>query len=214
MPKGVPVGKLELAWSRKVLSGVEVVDAVTLAPVSQGLRIRADGLRNRPTANHSGFHYWLPEGTAQVQGISVVSLDGIYGDADVAPPAAPAKSVRVELAPTPGYTFPPGATALRGTIRLSQLGPAQPVAGATTRLQWSDGTDWFDAPTAVITDYRGEFAVPLRLAPKDEPQLTGGAMAVRLRVKRGSITRTSDPFTLRPGQVSSGSQPFIWNDLN
>ena len=214
MPRRFPVGTLEMGWTRRVLCGAEIVDAVTLKPVIRDIKVRAEGLKNKPTANKRGFHYWLVEGNAQPQRISVSSLDGTFSDAESPPPVAPAKLVRIELAPRAGYPFPPGATALRGTIRLSQFGPVRPIVGASVRLQWFDGTDWFDAPTQVTTDDRGEFAAPLRLAPKHEPQLTNGGMAVRLRVRRGSITRTSDEFALRAGQVSPAAQPFIWNDLN
>lgn len=214
MARGFPVGTLEIAWTRRVLCGAEILDAVTLAPVTDGIRVRADGLRNKPTATHSGFHYWLVEGNAQPQRISVTSLDGVYSDVDTLPPAPPQKSVRIELAPGPGYPFPAGATAARGTINVSQTGPVRPVVGAAVRLQWSDGAVWVDAPTQVMTDERGEFAAPLRLAPKDEPRLTTDGIAVRLRVRRGSITRTSDEFALAAGRVSPTVQPFIWNNLN
>jgi hypothetical protein len=208
------VGTLELAWTRRVLCGAEIVDAVTLAPVTDGIRVHADGLKNKPSVNHSGFHYWLEEGNAQPQRISVTSLDEVYSDVDTVPPVPPQKSIRIELAPRPGYPFPPGATVARGTINVSQVGPVRPVVGAAVRLQWSDGAVWIDAPTPVTTDERGEFAAPLRLAPKDEPRLIAGGIAVRLRVRRGSITRTSDEFALSAGRVSPTAQPFIWNDLN
>jgi hypothetical protein len=205
---------LEMAWKRRVLCAAEVVDAVTLDPVIRDIKVSAVGLKNKPSVTNSGFHYWLTEGNSQPQRISVASLDGAFSDAETLPPVPPAKSVRIELAPRPGYSFPPGATAVRGTIRMSRFGSPQPAVGAFVRLQWSDGTDWFDAPTQVTTDERGEFAAPLRLAPKAEPRLVGGGIAVRLRVRRGSSTRTSNEFALRAGQVSPAAQPFIWNDLN
>ena len=214
MPRRFPVGMVEIGWNRRVLCGAEIVDAVTLAPVTEGIRVRADGLSNKPTVNHSGFHYWLEEGNAQPQRISVTSLDELYSDVDTLPPVPPRKSVRIELAPRSGYPFPAGATAARGTINVSQVGPVRPVVGAAVRLQWSDGAVWVDTPTQVTTDERGAFAAPLRLAPKDEPRLIAGGMAVRLRVRRGSITRTSDEFALPAGRVSTTVQPFIWNDLN
>jgi hypothetical protein len=214
MPRRFPVGPLETAWTRTVLCGVEIIDAMTLAPVTDGIKVRAAGLKNGPNVNHSGFHYWLLEGNAQPQRISVTSLDDIYSDVDTAPPVPPQKFVRIELAPRSGYPFPAGATAVRGTVNLNKTGPVKPVVDAAVRLQWSDGAIWVDAATQVMTDDRGQFAAPLRLAPKDEPRLITGGIAVRLTVRRGSISKTSNEFALPAGRVSTTPQPFIWNDLN
>ena len=134
--------------------------------------------------------------------------------AESEPPEPPAKSVRIELAPRFGYPFPQGATALRGTLRESLYGPPAPVAGARVRLQWFDETDWIDAPTSVASEASGDFAAPLRLAPKAEPDRRAGGFAVRLRVDRDGITRTSDEFALQPGRVGSRGQPFIWDELH
>ena len=83
------------------------------------------------------------------------------------------------------------------------------------RLQWSDGVDWLDAPVAVTTEASGDFAAPLRLAPKAEPQtLADGRLSVRLSVTRHSTTRTSNEFALAADRVGSGEQPFIWDDLH
>jgi hypothetical protein len=213
MPSGFPVGLLELAWSRRMLCAAEIVDAVTLEPVTGEIKVRAQGLKGKPSVNRSGRHYWLEEGGAQPQRIFVDASNTRYADAEAAPPVPPNRSVRIELSPRASYPFPPGVTALRGTLRVSRFGPARPVSGASVRLQWSDGTAWSDAPTAVTSDERGDFAAPLRLAPKDEPRLVSGGIAVRLRVERGGITGTSDEFALPAGQVSPATQPFIWDDL-
>jgi len=214
MPDRFPVGvPLDAAWTRRMLCAAEIVDAVTLEPVTTGIKVRADGLELEPQVNRSGFHYWLEEGGAQPQRIFVEALDTPYADGEAAPPVPPRKSVRIELVPRASYPFPPGATALRGTLLVSRFGTPEAVSGASVTLQWSD-TGWIDAPTTVTTDDRGDFAAPLRLAPKDEPRLVDGEIAVRLRVEREGATRTTDEISMPAGKVTPAAQPFIWDDLH
>ena len=212
MPSRFPVGlPLEKAWTRRMLCAAEIVDAVTLEPVTTHIKVQADGLKRKPRISRSGYHYWLEEGGAQPQRIFVDAAGTPYGDAESPPPDPPNKIVRIELVPRCSYPFAGGTTALRGTLRVSRFGAPQSIAAATVLLQWFDGTGWINAPTVVTSDERGDFAAPLRLAPKDEPRLVAGEIAVRLRVGRGAITRTSDEFALRAGQVSPAPQPFIWD---
>ena len=215
MPDRFPVGlPLDAAWTRRVLCAAEIVDAVTLEPVTENLTVRVTGLKRRPVVNRSGFHVWLEEGDAKPQRIFVDASRTLYANAESAPPAPPNKSVRIELVPRVAYPFPAGATVLRGTLRQSRFGTPTPVAGAAVQLQWGDDTDWVDAPTRVTSEDNGDFAAPLRLAPKAEPRLVPGGLAVRLRITRNGSTRTSDEFALPPGRVTPGGQPFIWDDLN
>lgn len=204
----------ERAWTRRLLCAAEIVDAVTLRPVSAGLKVRADGLRRNPFVNGSGVYCWLEEGGAQPSRIVVDATGTVYADAESAAPVPPAKSLRIELVPRFAYPFPGGATALRGTLRVSRFGTPRPITGASIQLQWSDGAVWIDAPTRVTTDRSGDFAVPLRLAPKQEPRLVSGSVAVRLRVDRAGSARTSDELSLRAGQVSAAPAPFVWEDLH
>ena len=205
----------ETAYSRRLLCAAEMVDAVTLARVTEDLKVSAPGLRRKPTVNASGFFVWLEEGGATPERIVVDASDTAYASAESPPPVPPEKKVRIELAPRYGYPFPPGATALRGTIRVSRYGPPEPVVGARVGLQWSGDTGWVDAPVAVASEANGDFAAPLRLAPKAEPRtLPGGGLAVRLVISRNGTTRTSDEFPLHQGRVGGRDQPFIWDDLN
>jgi hypothetical protein len=211
-PVGLP---LDAAYSRRLLCAAELVDAVTLERVTADLKVSALGLQRKPAINASGFFVWLDEGGAAPTRILVDASDTYYASTESGPPAPPANSVRVELAPRFAYPFPPGATALRGTLRVSRFGRPEPVAGATTRLQWFDGISWIDAPVTVTSESSGDFAAPLRLAPNAEPRTRpGGGLAVRLRVTRNGTIRTGDEFALAPGRVSSRDQPFIWDDLH
>lgn len=216
MPDRFPTGlPLDDAFRRRLLCAVELVDAVTLNRVTAGLKVSARGLQRKPVINAGGFFIWLEEGARQPTRILVDASDTPYANAETAPPGAPAASVRIELAPRFAYAFPPGATALRGTLRVSRFGQPEPVAGAAITLQWSNGSAWIDAPVTVTTEASGDFAAPLRLAPKAEPRmLPGGCLAVRLKVARGGATRTSDEFALAAERVGGRDQPFIWDDLH
>jgi len=205
----------ETAYNRRLLCAAEMVDAVTLERVTADLVVTAPGLRRAPQVNASGFFFWLEEGGATPQRIVVDASDTYYASVERAPPAPPEKSIRIELAPRFGYPFPPGATALRGTLRVSRYGPPEPVARARVWLQWSGDSGWIDSPVAVTSEGNGDFAAPLRLAPKAEPRMLAGAgLAVRLLVARNGTTRTSGEFALRQGGVGGRDQPFIWDDLN
>lgn len=215
MPDRFPVGiPLEVAWTRRVLCAAEIVDAVTLLPIRKGIDVRARGLKRKPQVNFSGHHVWLEEEDgARPERIFVDARDTHFSSAESAPPVPPQKNIRIELAPQFAYPFPDGATALRGTLRESRFGAPKPIVNALVRLQWFN-TDWVDAATTVTTNEKGDFAAPLRLAPKAEPKLDDGKIVVRLRVQRDDAQRTTEEFGMAPGKVTPAPQAFIWDDLN
>ncbi|QWW71221.1 hypothetical protein [Rhizobium sp. WYJ-E13] len=204
---------LEIGFVRRVLLAAEIVDGVTLRPVTSGIRVSASGLRQRPRINASGFYVWLEEGDRQAGDIVVEALHSGFESTQAAPTALPGH-VRIELTPTPRYRFTTGATALRATLRESLFGPSVPVANARIRLQWSDDNGWNDARLVSISAANGDFAVALRLAAADEARsLPNGDLAVRLKVERDGVVRTSDEIPLRQGAVSAWRQAFIWDEL-
>lgn len=205
----------ETAFTRRLLLAAEIVDAVTLEPVTRGLKVTATGLRRRPVINVGGFHVWLQDGDLEPRRI-VVDADGSpYESAEAEPPAPPERSVRIELAPRFGYPFPPGATALRGTLRARRFGPPVPIAGARVRLQWNDDADWVDAPVVSTSDGNGDFAALLRLARGAEPKPhPDGGVTARLVCDRDGAVRTSAEFPVLQGRVSAREEPFIWEELN
>jgi hypothetical protein len=209
---------LEQAYSRKVLFAAEILDAVTLEPVTREVEVRATGLNNRPIVNAGAFFVWLEEGARQAQQVIVDASATQYESRDVPAPVPPARHVRIELAPKYGYPFPPGVTALRGTLIESPIGTRTAVAGAEIWLQWIDdtvaGTNWVDAPTKSHSAANGDFAALLRPTPAQIPRLDpSGSLAVRLRVDREGTTRTSLEFSLQQGRVTGGLPPFAWSDL-
>lgn len=204
---------LEIGFSRRVLMAAEVVDGVTLRPVTRGVRVLATGLRRKPLVNRSGLYVWLEEEGRVADEIVVESLNGDYQTAR-ATPLMPPDHRRIELPPAHGYRFPPGATALRGTLRERLYGPPVPIAGADVRLQWSNDDGWNDATLSSRTAINGDFAAVLRLASTaDARTLPGGDLAIRLRVEWDGAARTSDEIPLGQGAVTAWRQAFIWDEL-
>lgn len=221
----------EAAYQRKVLLALEVLDAVTLQRVSQGLTVTASGLRGGPLVNASGIFVWLEEVPAALQMIAIEP-----GRLPFEAARLPAAQIRqpftsVELAPTCSYPFAAGMTGLCGSLvekRGAAPGNLQPIAGAQVRLVWlaDDGATWNDAPTRSHTSANGDFAVILRFAPTDVPQLdANGNLTVRLRVDRGTGRELgTGNFSIRQGLVADaqtylrqGGAPHdlvvAWNEL-
>jgi hypothetical protein len=204
----------EVAFARRVLFAAEIVDAVTLEPVTKDIKVSATGLRNKPVINASGFFVWLEEGAAQPLGVIVDASATQYLSATAAAPVPPKRSVRIELAPRYGYPFQAGVSAMRGTLRERRFGGPSPVEDAEVWLQWSDDIGWVDAPTRSTTAANGDFAALLRLAPDQDPNPNpSGGWNVRLKVRRDNITRTSADIPFHQGRINSMNVPFAWDEL-
>jgi hypothetical protein len=208
----------ELAYARKVLFAAEVIDAVTLDPVTRGIEVTATGLARKPIVNHGGFFVFLEEAGAQPQQVVVTAANAPYESITVAAPQLPARRVRIELVPRYDYPFAPGITAMRGSVIESATGNRVAIADAETWLQWIDdtagGTVWVDAPTHSRSNTQGDFAAILRLLPNQVPRPNAsGGLQVRLRVRREVITRTSSEFSIPQGRVADALPPFAWDEL-
>jgi hypothetical protein len=203
---------------------LELLDAVTLERVSQGVSVVADGLRGIPVVNAGGLFVWREEDFGQLR--KVVIDPGILPyeivELEAAQVLRPLKTV--ELPPRTDYPFTTGVTGLRGTLVESPVVPPQrpePVRNAEVSLNWLDEDGaWQDAVTISHTDIRGgDFVSILRLAPTEMPNLdTTGAITVRLRVSRpGMNDRRSAEVKLPFGRITSPSTSnpltFAWNDL-
>ena len=123
----------ELAYHRRVLFAIEVLDAVTLERVTQGLKVKALGLKGLPIVNAGGLFVWLSEDLNALQNVTIEP--GVLPFESVEIPAAQLKiplSI-VELSPRSAYPFPPGLTAIRGALieeRVAPPAPPQPVQDA------------------------------------------------------------------------------------
>jgi hypothetical protein len=208
----------ELAYHRRVLFAIEVLDAVTLERVTQGLKVTAMGLKGLPVVNAGGLFVWLKEDLNALQKVTIGPGALPFESLEI--PAAELKiplSI-VELSPRSGYPFPAGITAIRGTLIEERVAPPdhpQPVQDAGVRLMWldDDGTTWHDSPVRSHTNVQGDFATILRFAPDEVPRVSAnGALTVRLRAKRtGQGELRTAAFALPRGRIADNT--YAWNEL-
>lgn len=207
---------LEKAYRRNVLFAVEVLDAVTLARISQGLKVVAEGLQGKPIVNASGLFVWLEEDIEPLRKITIDPGMLPHESAERTKGQLQLPMTTIELPPRLDYPFAPGITGLRGTLIEERAIPPVPVADAEVRLHWldDDGTTWHNAPTASHANPNGDFAVIVRLAPADVPRLDAdGALTVRLHAQRaGQNERRTANFLLK-GRVADAPSPFAWDEL-
>jgi hypothetical protein len=209
---------LEQSYTRNVLFAVEVLDAVTLTRLSQGVTVTAHGLAREPVVNAGGLFVWLKEDITKFQGLDVDS--GILPHESRQFTAAELQRPlwTIELPPRRSYPFTRGVAGIAGMLidtRVAAPTRPVPVAGASVRLRWLDDNGMLrDASTVSHTDDKGGFAAIVRLAPTDVPRVdAAGALTVRLQVDRGGTVRTSPDLPLTPGLVDDSLLPFAWDEL-
>ena len=216
----------ELAYRRRGLFAVELLDGATLERVCQGITVTADGLLGKPVKNSSGMFVWLDEDIARLKKIIVEPGLRPYERVELPSSQVQPRIVnRIELPPRIDYPFPAGLTGLRGTVieqRVTLQRVSKPIVNGVVRLQWLREEDglWRDSPTAASTNETGDFAAFLRLTPGEVPQLdpTDGKVVTRLRVSRtGFMDRTSSDFKLAEGRITNPTPDetltFAWNEL-
>jgi len=212
--------QFEKAYERHVHFAVELLDAVTLTRVSEGVKVVVEGLQGKPIVNPSGCFVWLREKNATIQKITVNVGSLPYESAERDASQITLPLTTIELQPRVNYDFAPGITGLRGTLMEQRVSNPDPVGGAEIKLRWLDDTgSWHDAPTASLTDTKsGDFVSILRLAPKEKPDIdANGAVTVRLQVRRNGFTRSSTDLKLLQGRITDptalNSLTFAWDEL-
>src|ERR1700741_1074820 len=139
----------EEGYRRLAMFALELVDAVTLSRVSNGVKVTADGLRGKPTINASGLFVWLQE-VGNLQKISIEPGQLPYEDVEIAAADLQNPFMTIELQPRADYAFSAGITGLRGTLIEQQVVAPQipvPVPNAEVHLRWLDDNGiWQDAP--------------------------------------------------------------------
>lgn len=217
----------ERAWEREVRFAVEVIDAVTMEPVWDGLTVKVKGLNATPIVSAGGRFVWLAEAGAnpteveidpgrlpyQLHKESVLPLP--------APPAPQYSFIRLELSPTPAYSFDAGTTGVRGTLLRKRVeDPLVALPDVDVRLQWIDdngpgpGLDWKNAPTISKTDDHGDFVAILRLATNQIARTDAQQrMRVRVAATHGGLTLCSPELPIRPGYVADVQQSFAWDEF-
>jgi hypothetical protein len=223
----------ETAYVRTVLLAVELLDAVTLEPVTRDVRVAVTGLGGRPLTSAGGRLVWLAEGTRRPGRVLVDPGSLPYDAEDVpAPPLPPepgqvpenGRLLRVWLRPSRGYPFPDGATLVRGRIRETADETADETAGAgavldaEVWLEWQDEAtgEWRNQRTRSFTRTRrgGEFTAFLRPAASRPAFGSDGLMPARLGVARGGTVRYTPQFSLREGRALEQSMRVAWSELD
>jgi hypothetical protein len=212
--------QLEQAYNREVLLALEVLDAVTMTRVSDGLTVVADGLLGKPIVNSSGYFVWLKENLAGLQKITINPGTQPYEPYELSRLDVKFPLTIIELQPRADYEFASGLTGLRGTLIERRVIPLQPVTDAQIKLLWlDDNGQWQNAPNATHTNAKtGDFVSILRLAPKQIPEIdVNGAVTVRLQVGRSGATRSSNDLKLLQGRITDPTTlnplTFAWDEL-
>jgi len=207
---------LERAYTREAMLAVELLDAVTLERVTQGVEVTAKGLTGRPIVNFGGLFVWLKEDATHFEKLSIEPRTAPFERIEI-PAAQVARPLhRVELTPLANYPFAPGMTAIRGSLIESRPPPgATPVAipGATIRLEWldDDGTTWHPWQAPAVTNTAGDFISILRLASGSSPRLVAGEMTIRLFANRATGPQKTASFQLPQGRVADAT--YAWDEL-
>jgi len=220
-------GMFDLAYSRKVMFAVELLDPVTLERVSQGVKVVAQGLKGMPILNASGQFIWLKEDIGPLIGISIDPISLPYQRETVSVdelklPSDKPLIMSIELLPRTDYAPAAGTTGLRGSVFEDRMMPAVAVRDADVRMQWldEDNVTWMDAPGRSRTNTAGDFVAVLRLAPTDTPHVdpVAGLLTVRLFVKRsdGREWHTAS-VKIRQSYVEDASTVreliFAWDEM-
>jgi hypothetical protein len=217
----------EQAYQRQVLFALELLDAVTLSRVSQGVTVAAEGLQRAPIVSAGGLFVWLREDIGPLRRVTVDP--GVLPYERLALDAAEIQRPLTtrELAPRTTYPFAAGLTGLLGTVieeRVAPPGRPVPIADAEIRLRWLDEDGaWQDAPTVSHTGSNGDFVAIVRRARSQDPPpaVVPPALTVRVRVRRGPNERTSGNLLLPQGRVADPSTfasgpdalTFAWDEL-
>lgn len=214
---------LEVGYMRQALFGIELLDAVTLARISNGVRVVAEGLRGRSVINGSGVFAWFREDLSLLKKITIDPGVLPYEETEIGPAELVFPIKTVELAPRANYPFASGITGLRGVLIEERIAEPAPVRDASVWLRWLDENGvWRDAPTAGRTGAKGDFVSFLRLSPADIPLVEAdGTFTVRLRARRSGDERESADWKLPQGRIADPSTfdqganalIFAWDEL-
>jgi len=210
--------------TRNALFGIELLDAVTLDRVSEGVTVTADGLHARkPVRNASGLFAWFREDFSRLQKVTIDPGFLPYEKIELQPAQLQIPVTVVELTPRLDYPFAAGITGLRGLLIEERVVPRVPVRNADVRLRWLDDTSmWRDAATELRTGPKGDFVAFLRLSPAEVPDLDADeAVTVRLHARRGASERESADLKLPQGRIADPSTfaqgpdalIFAWDEL-
>lgn len=221
----------EVAYTRESMLAVEVLDAVTLERVTQGVAVIAKGIAGKPVVNHSGLFVWVKQDATKFDGITIDPFAAPFERVELTAAQVNRPLHSVQLHPLPSYPFAPGITAIRGRlVESDSMAPQVPrvaIPGATIRFEWldDDGITWHAWQAPRVTTKTGDFTAMVRLArgrlhegsppppPKpDEPRLdAAGNLSIRVFARRADGLQKQKIYPLPQGRVAD--QTFAWDDL-
>lgn len=213
---------------RKVVLGLELVDLLSGAPVTKGLKVNAEGL-GAPRRVTAAAFVWLLNGEPKAQNliVKVVSTDSRFRDRTLKiklpandGDAKPNQLGRRRLLRPTGLNLPPpGLTAIAGML-VDDNDPPGPIADARIRIQLRDlGTQTMTGGYTAVSDARGAFvaaapnfhkAVPTP-APTPAPE---GSVVGWLEISQGGVTHYTAPLGLRPGRLLRLAAPLQLSTLS
>jgi hypothetical protein len=215
---------LDLAPARAMFA-VELIDPILAAPVSEGLRVTAEGFRP-PALTPSGRFAWLDRGPPTHRRIKLVvePTNGMFArietmlDVPASHPDVPASDLlfRLQLDPTGLYEPPVGMSAVGGML-IEGDGSIAAVPGVSIRIRfpYAEGMEVFTVTDAGRTDARGGFIAMVRgldrVTPDPDPESRRGFPA-RLRLERDGEVRATDLLSLRLGRLTRLAAPLEWAD--
>ncbi|MDM0116708.1 hypothetical protein QTI66_31715 [Variovorax sp. J22R133] len=208
---------------------VEVLDAVTLERVTQGLDVIAQGIAGKPFVNHSGLFVWVKQDATKFTGLTIVPFSAPFERVELTAAQLDRPIHSVQLHPLPSYPFAPGDTAIRGRLVESDNMPPQvprvPISGATMRFEWldDDGVTWHAWLSPRVTTASGDFTAMVRFArglqhadgsspEPDEPRRdVDGNLSIRVTAKRATGPQKQHVYPLAQGRVTD--KTFAWDSL-
>ena len=220
---------LELAYRREAMLAVELLDAVTLERVTQGVDVTARGIAGKPVVNHSGLFVWVRQDASKFDRLLIEPRGAPFERIDLPAGQVNRPLHTIQLYPLASYPFAPGITAIRGRlVESDSMAPQVPrvaIAGATATIEWLDdnGVTWHPWQAPRVTTATGDFTAMVRLArgqahadgspeKPDEPKLdANGDLSIRFTAKRANGTQKQNTYPLRQGRVTD--KTFAWDDL-
>lgn len=149
---------------------VELIDTFTGEQPEEELSVSAADVDTVPARNPSGFHLFLdlpndPLPIVVDGGDGYFDLKETIDPTELDPPAA-----QLNVTPSPGYRFPPGATLLRGFVVDDS---DNPVGSATVSIR--------DTDEETVTDENGEFVLFIKnITPADVHRTDDGTRLIRI----------------------------------
>jgi hypothetical protein len=206
---------------------VELLDAVTLERVTQGVDVTGRGIAGKPVVNHSGLFVWVRQDASKFDRLLIEPRDAPFERVDL-PAAQVSRPLHtIQLYPLASYPFAPGITAIRGRlVESDSMAPQVPrvaIAGATVMIEWLDDNGWHPWQAPRVTTATGDFTAMVRLArgqahadgsaeKPDEPKLdANGNLSIRFTGKRANGTQKRNTYPLPQGRVTD--KTFAWDDL-